>query len=83
MKDSLNQIEKADSRYKRLLVQALTQSQQEGRLDLSRVELEPGSASALLMRSSLGASKEAKSTAEHKRYLGELVRVFLAATKPL
>jgi AcrR family transcriptional regulator len=75
-------IDKADSRYKRLLVQFLTQSQQEGRLDLSRVELEPGSAGALLMRSALGASKEAKSAAEHKRYLGELVRVFLAGTTP-
>jgi hypothetical protein len=73
-------IDKADARYKRLLVQLLAQSQQEGRLELSRVELEPGAAGALLMRSAMGVSTEAKSSAEHKRYLGELVRVFLAGT---
>jgi AcrR family transcriptional regulator len=75
-------IDKADSRYKRLLVQLLTQAQAEKRLELSRVELEPAAAGALLMRSALGASKEARSATEHKRYLGELVRVFLAGTTP-
>lgn len=74
-------IDKADARYKRLLVQLLSQSQQEGRLELSRVELGPGEAGALLMRSAMGASMEAKSSSEHKRYLGELVRVFLASTQ--
>lgn len=73
-------IEKADSRYKRLLVQLLSQAQQEGRLELGRVELEPGAAAALLMRSAMGVSWDAKSATEHRRYLAELVRVFLAGT---
>lgn len=73
-------IEKADARYKRLLVQLLAQAQEEGTLSLARVELEPGAAGALLMRSAAGVSQEAKSATEHKRYLGELVRVFLAGT---
>jgi AcrR family transcriptional regulator len=68
--------ERADRQYKALLRDLLAGAG----LALSRAELTPSQAAALLMRSAEGASSAAN-PAEHRRQLAELVRLFLAATR--
>ncbi len=77
-------IKQLDRAYLKLVVKMLEDSEasKTDRLDLPRVGSTPTSMAQLLMRAASGAAYDATSVASHRKHLGEIVRVLVAAMRP-
>ena len=72
---------KADRAFERLLAGLVGEGVTTGELDLQRAGLSTGAFVALLLRAGHGAAYGATTAAQHRRALGELVRVLVAGVR--
>ncbi len=71
-------VQRTDRAYVKLLV-AVIEADEE--LDPSRIGLSAASAAQLLLRAASGAAYDATTTVAHRKHLGEIVRVIVAAIR--
>jgi len=74
-------VERADRAYNRLLASMIEEAEAQGEILLARASLSRATLLSVLLRCGHGAGYAASSAAQHRRHLGEMLRVVLAGIR--